>query len=302
MNRRLIFVAALAVLPLLGVASFEVTVSALNVRTGPGTGYSVMGQVYYGQQYVEIDVSGAWTKIWYDNRTGWVYNAYTNYSWGTPMSVTASTLNVRTGPGTGYEIIGTAPAGSWWSVTGSDGDWRQIFYGGAVAWCHGAYLSADGGGTTPTGPPTSAAGFIQMPAGGSGFYAYVGGDRRWGTPAMVYGLIDAAASWGGEHPEWDRISIGDISRENGGYFPPHASHRVGKDVDIGVITNDNSEGYSEVGWSNYSYWRNRDLIVDHLAQHLDIKVIFLNDPDIQAELGYVQEWPGHENHLHVRIW
>ena len=51
-------------------AGLQVTASALNVRTGPGTGYAKVGVVYRHQIYVEVGTSGSWRKIWYDQRTG----------------------------------------------------------------------------------------------------------------------------------------------------------------------------------------------------------------------------------------
>ncbi|MBD3349902.1 MAG: hypothetical protein GF364_00270 [Candidatus Lokiarchaeota archaeon] len=39
--------------------------TALNVRDGPGTGYSVYGQVYNGMRFVSDDLSGGWYRFWY---------------------------------------------------------------------------------------------------------------------------------------------------------------------------------------------------------------------------------------------
>jgi len=135
-------------------STFWIDASALNVRNGPWG--SIIGQVHYGQVYVELEVQGEWTKLWFDNREGWVYNAYTQYASQTAHRVTTSWLNVRSGPGTGYGIVGGAPGDSWWAVIGSDGAWRQINYGGGAYWVHGDYLSTSGGSSpapAPAPPP-----------------------------------------------------------------------------------------------------------------------------------------------------
>ena len=104
--------------------TFRIVANSLNVRTGPWG--AVIGQMHQGQVYVELDVAGEWTRTWFDDREGWVYNAYTEYATRIAHRVTAEWLNVRTGPGTGYAVAGQAPGGSWWAVTGSSGAWRRI--------------------------------------------------------------------------------------------------------------------------------------------------------------------------------
>ena len=58
-------------LPAFSMTALKSTTS-LNVRTGPGTGYTVMGLVPAGHVYVGIAKSGDWWKVNYDGRTGWV--------------------------------------------------------------------------------------------------------------------------------------------------------------------------------------------------------------------------------------
>ncbi len=51
-------------------------------------------------------------------------------------------LNVRSGPGTNYKIIGSVYNGNIVRVTHTDGAWRRINWsGGKTAWVHGAYLA-----------------------------------------------------------------------------------------------------------------------------------------------------------------
>ncbi|WP_237053040.1 SH3 domain-containing protein [Marilutibacter chinensis] len=131
-------------------AGVKVTASALNVRSGPGTGYAVVGTANSGETYVTTgQTSGAWKKIWFDSNARWVHaSSYTqavNVSCG---KVTASTLNVRSGPGTGYSVVGTVSSGSKWSVIGSSGSWRKVWFASQARWMHGSYL--DQNGTTPS--------------------------------------------------------------------------------------------------------------------------------------------------------
>ncbi|MFV0251706.1 MAG: SH3 domain-containing protein [Beutenbergiaceae bacterium] len=64
-------------------------------------------------------------------------------------------LNVRTGPSTDHELVGTAPAISQVDVTGNTkGDWTQVIWDGEVAWVHSGYLSD----TKPEAAPAAPAG------------------------------------------------------------------------------------------------------------------------------------------------
>src|SRR5689334_10358262 len=56
-------------------------------------------------------------------------------------------------------------------------------------------------------------------------------DTRWGTTEMVDALHRAANTVERLVPG-AHLSVGDISRHNGGRFSPHHSHRNGRDVDI----------------------------------------------------------------------
>lgn len=277
----------------------EVTGATVNVRSGPGTGYADIGNVYDGQTYVAIATSGSWRKIWYSSGTGWVSSSYLASSSATFGTVSAATLNVRSGPGTGYDVVGTAPQGSSWAIVGSSGAWRKVCYKGAYRWMHGDYLGSgtSGGG----GLPTSSVGYVQLPASGTGFYCYSPADRRWGTPAMVYGFMNAASSWDAQH-DWPRIGVGDLSLKNGGPISGHVSHQVGKDMDLRPVRVDNVEGPTVVGYSSYSHARTKDWITHHVKLHMNVKVIFFNDPDIYNPLSYVQYWDNHYNHMHVRVY
>jgi len=294
-------VAALALMAATAAAeqSLRVTAGDLNVRTGPGLGYSIIGQVHLNQKYVRIGSSGSWRKMWYDHRTGWVHASYVVEDSAPERRVTASSLNVRTGPGTGYSIVGQAPQNSWWSVVGSSGEWRRIYYRGASRWVHGAYLSSSSGGGGSSGggsSGTSSAGFVQLPGSGSGFYSYTMPYRRWGRPAMVYGLISAADGWNDDH-NFPRIGIGDISLAGGGYFPPHVSHQTGKDVDIRPVASTGYEGPLTIYSGLYSRWRTGHWINTHLRPSMPVILVLFNDTAIWGTTW----WSGHHDHHHVRI-
>lgn len=124
----------------------KVTASSLNVRSGAGTGYSIIGTVYANQIYVSPQQSNGWYQIYYAGNTGWCSGGYlTRVTGVTVRKVTTSSLNVRTGPGTGYSIVGTAHLNEMYYNWTSSSGWYGIYFGGSSSrWFSGAYVTAVG--------------------------------------------------------------------------------------------------------------------------------------------------------------
>lgn len=68
--------------------------------------------------------------------------------------VTASTLNVRSGPSTGSDVIGKLQTGQQVTVIGREGDWLFVEAGAGQGWVSGQYTSTSlPAAPTPTPPP-----------------------------------------------------------------------------------------------------------------------------------------------------
>lgn len=148
-----------------------VTASALNVRRGPGTGYPVIGRKTQNQSVRVTHHDGSWRRILWDGGGAWVHGAYLRRGSSSTTSsgsddvnvadydalISAFALNVRTGPGTGYSVIGTRYRNQRVRVTHRNGSWRRIVWsGGRAAYVHGNYLSkvaSNSGGSTSGGRP-----------------------------------------------------------------------------------------------------------------------------------------------------
>lgn len=59
-----------------GAAFAAVATSAVNVRTGPGTGYSVIDQLYAGENVSVQRTAGGWCYVSKSGPDGWVSCAY----------------------------------------------------------------------------------------------------------------------------------------------------------------------------------------------------------------------------------
>jgi N-acetyl-anhydromuramyl-L-alanine amidase AmpD len=121
------------------------TASSLNVRSGPSTGYSIIGSIPQGQRYVAIESSNGWYKIYFKNNTGWCSGSYLSTVTGvTGVKIETASLNVRTGPSTGYGIVGTCASPQRYVQITASGGWRKIYWGGGAYWVSGSYTSAFG--------------------------------------------------------------------------------------------------------------------------------------------------------------
>ena len=152
----------------------------------------------------------------------------------------------------------------------------------------------------------------------------------WGTPRTVHLLRETARLYTRRFHDGPPVRIGDISKKEGGPFPPHVSHQTGRDVDIGYVLHG---AQSEVTRFVPATARNLDrartwALVDALLSTDGVSHVFM-DYEIQAMLyehakaegvaperlarlfqyphgryawnGIIRHWKGHHDHLHVRF-
>ncbi len=127
--------------------------SALNVRSGPGSTNQIVGGLRYGQRVKIISRQGGWAQI--QDPAGWCSEAYLSFEQNdTPAQETApqptttsnsygicntSGLNVRSGPGLTYSIVGGLIYGQRIKILSHKTGWAQIET--PAGWCNESYLS-----------------------------------------------------------------------------------------------------------------------------------------------------------------
>ncbi|MHB8985959.1 MAG: SH3 domain-containing protein, partial [Eubacteriales bacterium] len=97
-----------------------VQTDTLNIRGGPGTDYGVTGQAGRDTRLAVLDKSGDWLKVQTDSGPGWIAGWLVAVEQpGSPAPpaggqpapggnvavVSGSYINVRSGPGTGYDVL-----------------------------------------------------------------------------------------------------------------------------------------------------------------------------------------------------
>ena len=141
-----------------------VTADALNVRSGPSTSYGITTKLYKGDKVEILETSNGWHKIKAPNgKIGWVSGDYIKVSSGSTSqtsykaTVTATSLNVRSGAGTSYSVITKLSKGTVVDVIESASNgWKKIkTSGGTTGWASGDYLTTGSAGNSSTDNSTS---------------------------------------------------------------------------------------------------------------------------------------------------
>ena len=133
-----------------------VTASALNIRSGPSTSYSIVGNVYKGDTLQILETSNGWYKVKLSNgKIGWGSGKYINVSGESNSNtsstsksgtVTADALHVRTGPSTNHSKVTKVYRGQTVNILESSNGWHKVKTpSGHVGWSSAEFISLSGG-------------------------------------------------------------------------------------------------------------------------------------------------------------
>lgn len=176
----------LTILPLAAHAgSVEVTASRLNVRSSAWG--RVVGQVPRGTRLASDRQAGGWHQVYFGGQKAYVSGSYTRASNLETLRVTASTLNVRTGPGTSNARIGQVSRDQVYVRLSRRSGWSQIQFDHRTGWVHESYVHARGlSGVLSGAPDPDGSTSTVAPGGsasaGSGGAATPGATPGAGTP------------------------------------------------------------------------------------------------------------------------
>lgn len=124
----------------------HMTTARVNVRAGASTNYKVTDKLVKGKFIVVKKTTGAWYKISYDGKTGYILKSYAKSIIETPETsfegkyYATEQLNVRNGAGVGYKKIGHIPTGKRVYITKKVGEWYKITYEGISGYVTSAYV------------------------------------------------------------------------------------------------------------------------------------------------------------------
>ncbi|MGL5616215.1 MAG: SH3 domain-containing protein [Sarcina sp.] len=152
----------------------------LNVRAGAGTNYTVIGSLTANQKVKITGESGSWYKIDFNGKVGYVSKEFMKVvstggstggnnnggstggntggttNPGTPSESTktgkvtglSTSLNVRSGAGTNYGVIGSLSLNATVKITGESGTWYKIDFNGKTGYVSKQYITITSSGNT----------------------------------------------------------------------------------------------------------------------------------------------------------
>ena len=141
--------------------------SYVNVRKGPGTGYTILARATAGSKAEIYQTKWVGSSQWGRMANGWICMDYVSLSSGSQSgsgstdtqisgTVSGSNVNVRSGAGTGYSIVGRRNSGDVITVyerkTSGGLNWGRI---GDNQWICLAYVRLENAGGTETPQPGS---------------------------------------------------------------------------------------------------------------------------------------------------
>jgi len=154
--------------------------------------------------------------------------------------------------------------------------------------------------------------------------------RAFGTHRTISTLMQAFEAYGERFPGAPPVRVGEIAKRRGGRVSPHASHRTGRDVDlgyIGVAEDDGEVRWERMGEASLDAEKSWFLIYEMIktgnvdtifissrlqkflyreakAQGLgeaELRRIFQHPRHEDSPRAIIKHWRGHVNHMHVRF-
>lgn len=117
----------------------------IRIRSGPGTNYSVLYEVFAGYPVKVVREKGRWARIVdFEGDKGWVYGPLLSNLRMVIVSKKGGTINIRSGPGSKYKVKGQAEYGVVFRLLKKQGDWVNVkHHNGLTGWIHRKLLWGD---------------------------------------------------------------------------------------------------------------------------------------------------------------
>ncbi len=192
-----------------------VTASALNLRAEPSTSASIVSCLPRGTVVVVHGTENGWSEVSYNGSHGYMSAEYLSYSDDAEGSfgvgtVTGNAVNLRSGAGTSYDILGSRDKGDTLTVTGVSGDWYRVDLNGSSAYIRSDYLSL-GGTSSSSGSSSSSGGSssVKDASGEGSINAY--SVRLRSGPSTSYDIlgtysVGTTMTVTGDAGDWYRVS------------------------------------------------------------------------------------------------
>ncbi len=110
----------------------------VNLRSGPGTGYSSSGKLRRGDFLKVTETSGEWRKVVTSGgASGYVQQNYVSLG---VRAQTTGNVHFRTGKGTQHSVLQTLPKGTSVTILSVEGSWAKAQYGTQTGYLSTSYF------------------------------------------------------------------------------------------------------------------------------------------------------------------
>lgn len=142
MNKKLLFISIVIVMlivsPLTAFARMvSVSGEDINLRSGPGTNYSVKWKYGSGLPLKVLKQQGNWIKVEdFEQDIGWIHKKLISNTGHMVVKVNKDKnkkINIRSGPGTNYKIVGKAYYGVVFKTITQQKGWAQVKHESGVS-------------------------------------------------------------------------------------------------------------------------------------------------------------------------
>lgn len=127
--------------------TLTVEATSLYLREGPGLSYAPIGSLQYNDELTVKERNKDWVRVQTrDGQTGWIASWFTSATKtttntsATQATVTATSLRVRSGPDTSYDVVGNVNKGDRLTIETKEGNWAQISYSTVDGWVSLDYI------------------------------------------------------------------------------------------------------------------------------------------------------------------
>jgi len=121
------------------IEMFSVNSDTVNLRSGPGTNYDIKWEYGMGFPLQLISSKGDWVKVKdFENDTGWIFKSLLSKKGHMIVKVHKNQnkkINIRSGPGTKYKIVGKAYYGVVFETLEQKNGWAKIKHETCLVGC-----------------------------------------------------------------------------------------------------------------------------------------------------------------------
>lgn len=147
------FILLVLLIPITGHAenakTYEVSTGVLNVRSEPSLNANTLGILTKGNQVEVFQEQYGWVQTYYQGKEAWIAKHHliplgesqvSQVKQATVLSIetitiTADGVNIRSGPGEEYPVIGSASSGKTYELIHTEGNWHKVsLKGGKTGW------------------------------------------------------------------------------------------------------------------------------------------------------------------------